>query len=465
MGRPRLLLVNPIQQLGGRRQRGWNGMRFVPPLNLAYVAALTPADWLIRIVDENAGGDATRLGTFRPDLVGITAYTATIPRAYQVAAFYREQGVPVVVGGSHASALPQEVVHHAGTAFVGQAEGAWPQLVADFEAGHLGALYDGGTPSLAGLPLPRRDLYPHRYFFDAVLTTKGCPYNCEFCSVWKHYGRRYHLRPVEEVLEELARVRARLLFFVDDNLTVDRQRTVELCRGMVTRGLGKRFAIQASLDMAQDEELLGWLRRAGCFLVSVGLESVEEETLGHLRKASNLRVGVGRFRETIERIHAHGMAVSASVIFGHDGDTAETFRQVEAFADEAGLDSVVYTILTPLPGTDLAARLAAEGRLLDLPRPQSYGYYDAHHVVYRPRGVTAGMLLAANRAAVRRRTGLPALLGGAFRTWRRTNNPLAALAALQNNRWVAINARWARSEPLDSERVPLTRGMGERSGG
>jgi hypothetical protein len=150
------------------------------------------------------------------------------------------------------------------------------------------------------------------------------------------------------------------------------------------------------------------------------------------------------------------MAVSASVIFGHDGDTAETFRQVEAFADEAGLDSVVYTILTPLPGTDLAARLAAEGRLLDLPLPESYAYYDAHHVVYRPRGVTAGVLLAANRAAVRRRTGLPALVAGAWGTWRRTGSPLAALAALQNNRWAAINARWARSEPLESGQMPST---------
>jgi radical SAM superfamily enzyme YgiQ (UPF0313 family) len=440
-------------------------MRFVPPLNLAYVAALTPADWSIRIVDENAGDDATRPGGFRPDLVGITAYTATIPRAYQVAAFYRERGVPVVVGGSHASALPGEAVRYAGAALVGQAEGAWPQLVADFEAGRLGEVYEGGTPSLDGLPLPRRDLYPHRYFFDAVLTSKGCPYNCEFCSVWKHYGRRYHLRPVDEVLEELARVRARLLFFVDDNLTVDRQRTVDLCRGMVARGLGKRFAIQASLDMGQDEALLDWLRRAGCFLVSVGLESVEEETLRHLRKASNLRVGVDRFQETIERIHAHGMAVSASVIFGHDGDGEQTFRQVEAFADEAGLDSVVYTILTPTPGTDLADRLAAEGRLLNLPLPESYSYYDAHHVVYRPRGVTAGALLAANRAAVRRRTRLPALVGGAWRTWRRTGNPLAALAALQNNRWAAINARWARSEPFGSEPVPVMGSVMEESKG
>lgn len=437
----RLLLVNPIQQLDGRRQCGWNGNRFVPPLSLAYVAALTPADWDIRIVDENAGSDATQVTDFAPDLVGLSSYTATIPRAYDLAAHFRRQGVPVVIGGCHATALPQETARYADVAFVGQAEGAWPQLLNDFERGQLQRIYDGGMPPLDGLPLPRRDLYPHPYLFDAVLTSKGCPYRCEFCSVWKMYGRRYLVRPVDDVLDELERIKARRIFVVDDNLTTNPQRTIELCKGMVERRLRKRFAIQTSLEVGQDDELLDWLRRAGCFLILVGIESVNENTLRHLRKASNLKVGVDRFREAIARIHAHGMAVSAAIIFGNDGDTPEAFHAVEAFIAESEIDSPVYTILTPLPGTDLWERMKADGRLRMRDLPAGYAYLDTHHVAFDPLGVTADELLSANREAVRRATTTRALLRGLWRTWRRTGSLMAALAALQNNRWARINAR------------------------
>jgi radical SAM superfamily enzyme YgiQ (UPF0313 family) len=441
MGRHKLLLVNPIQWLEGRRQQGWNGNRFVPPLSLAYVAASTPDHWEICLVDENGGQDATQTRGFVPDLVGITAYTATIPRAYTLAKHFRKRGIPVVIGGSHASAVPEETVLYADVAFVGQAEGAWPQLLEDFEQGQLRSRYDGGTPSLEGLAWPRRDLYPRRYLFDAVVTSKGCPYRCEFCSVWKTYGKRYRLRPVDEVLDELAGVTARYVFFVDDNLTFDAKRSIELCKGMVERRLNKRFAVQASLEACEDDELLHWLARAGCFLIFVGIESVDEVTLQHLRKASNLRVGVDHFAECIARVHSQGMALAAGVIFGNDADTPDTFGQLQDFVLRSGIDSPVYTILTPLPGTDLWDRLQAEGRMLVHAFPEGYALFDAHHVVFEPKKVTAGELLAANRQAVRRFTSAAALLGNLWRTWRRTGSPLASLACYRNSRWAGINAR------------------------
>ena len=160
-----------------------------------------------------------------------------------------------------------------------------------------------------------------------------------------------------------------------------------------------------------------------------------------LRKASNLKVGVDRFGEAIARIHAHGMAVSAGIIFGNDGDTLETFCDLRAFVTDSGIDSPVYTILTPMPGTDLWDRLKAEGRLLLGTLPESYFYFDAHHVMFEPLGVTADQLLAANREAVRQATTGWVLLCGLWRTWRRTGSLLAALASFQNSRWARINAR------------------------
>jgi radical SAM superfamily enzyme YgiQ (UPF0313 family) len=433
------LLINPIQWLKGRRQRGWNSNRALPPLSLGYVAAHTPDEWQIRIVDENVQHFVPQADNFRPDLVGLTSYTTNIPRAYELAAYYRQQGIPVVIGGYHASAVPEEVQRFADVAFVGQAEGAWSQLLQDLKAGNLQPVYEGGIHPPEGLPLPRRDLYPHRYLFDAVMTSQGCPYRCEFCSVWKAHDKRYETRPVAEVLDELEGVKARRIFFVDDNLTIRRQHAIELCQGMVDRGLRKRFAMQASLEAGQDEELLGWLARAGCFLVCIGIESVEETTLQALRKASNLKVGVRRFGEAIARFQAHGIAVAASIIFGHDGDTEESFGALEEFVKTQGVDSPVYTILTPLPGTDLWRRLEAEGRLRPLDLPADYTYFDMHHVTYQPLQVTAGQLLAANRAAVRRATSVAALVGGVWRTWRRTGSPLGALAAMQNSYWARLN--------------------------
>lgn len=439
MSRRKLLLIAPIQWLAGKRKRGWSGTRALPPLSLGYVAALTPTDWEVRIVDENPGRFDPQSDGYRPDLVGVTSLTSTIPRAYELAATYRQQGIPVVIGGYHATALPDEVVRYADVAYVGQAEGAWPQVLDDAARGRLREVYDGGTPPLDRLPLPRRDLYPHRTYFDSVLTSKGCPYRCEFCSVWKTHKSRYQSRPVGEVLDELAQIPARYIFFVDDNLTVDRRRAIALCQGMVERGLKKRFAIQASLEIGTDDELLEWLHRAGCFFVLVGIESVEEETLTQSRKATNLRVGVARYGEAIANMQRHGMAVSASLIFGHDADTRETFCELEAFIAESGVDSPVYNILAPYPGTDLRARLAEEGRLVDLHLPGDYALFDAHHVTYRPLAVSADELLRAYREAVRRDTLGPVMVRGLWQTWRRTGSLLAALASFQNRRWARLD--------------------------
>jgi radical SAM superfamily enzyme YgiQ (UPF0313 family) len=333
-------------------------------------------------------------------------------------------------------------------AFVGQAEGAWPRLLRDCEDDRLRPLYDGGNPPLAGMPIPRRDLYPRRYLFDSVLTSKGCPYHCEFCSVWRTCGQRYLVRPVDEVIAELRQLRSRLLFFVDDNFAVDVERATELCRRMAALRPRKRFAIQTSLDLGDHPDLLRRLREAGCFLAFVGIESVEEESLRQIRKAANLRVGVGRYAEMVRRIQAHGMAVSAGVIFGTDADSGESVAAAQRFVRQAAVDSPVYTVLTPVPGTDLWERLEAEGRLRVGALPEGYARLDAHHVAFEPRGMSAEDLAAANRGAVLRATTPLALARAALGTLVHTRSGLATLAALRNNVWARQNLSVAEGDGL-----------------
>jgi len=246
-------------------------------------------------------------------------------------------------------------------------------------------------------------------------------------------------RPVADVVAELRQMRSRRVFFVDDNFAVDAECAVELCRAIVEPGLRLRFAIQTSLEVGSHAELLRWLQRAGCFMAPVGIESVEEEALREVRKARNLRLGVARYGALVRSIQAHGMAVSAGIVFGADAEGPESHAAVEQFVREARVDSPVYTILTPMPGTDLWDRLGAEGRLDTGPLPENYARLDAHHVAFVPKRLSAVELAEANRAAVRRATTPWQLCTGAVRTLWRTRNLLAALASLRNNLWARQN--------------------------
>ena len=234
-GRRKLLLVNPVNP--ARTGLTVNRSSRFPPIGLGIVAALTPADWGVELADENW---AAVLSIREADLVGITAFTASVNRAYEIAATYRARGTPVVMGGIHASMRPDEALRFVDAVVIGEAEGVWPQVVADFEAGRLQRTYQGGWPELAGIRPPRRDLFHPDYRFASVQTSRGCPMDCEFCSVTAFNGRRYRRRPVQEVLSELESIPQKLIFFVDDNIIgygrPSREQAKELFRGMVSAG-------------------------------------------------------------------------------------------------------------------------------------------------------------------------------------------------------------------------------------
>lgn len=436
MGR-RLLLINPAHILHGRVQRG--PAQFpIPPLNLGYVAALTPPSWEIRIIDENL-----RLEDglpWRPDLVGLTALTPNAPRAYALAQQYRAAGIPVVLGGMHASTLPDEAAHYVDSVVVGEAEGVWPQLLADFEAGRLRARYDGSFGPLAGLALPRRDLYPRRYFTEVAITSKGCLGHCDFCAIWRFYGQRYRTRPVDEVVDEFATLPPRkLIFLADDNFTLQPERIIDLCRRMVARGVQRPLAIQGAITLAEHDSLLTWLKRAGCIYVFVGLESLNSAALTQIGKPNLVGADGAGYRRRLANLHRHGLGIYGSFIVGLDHDTPATFAQLERFILETEIDCALLNILAPTPGTPLWERLVAEGRLLLHNFPDDYAYCTQDRVYFRPAQLTPQQLQSGIRQLILRLNRPAVLLRRAWHTWRHTRSVLATLIALEWNRrsWVA----------------------------
>ncbi len=427
----KLVLINPVNP--ARTGLTVNRSSRFPPLGLGIVAALTPASWEVELVDENWSPFAYR----EADLVGITAFTASVNRAYDIAAAYRERDVPVVMGGIHASMCSAEALRFVDAVVIGEAEAIWPQVVADVEAGQLRRIYRGGWPDLAGLPQPRRDLFHPDYMFASVQTSRGCPMDCEFCSVTAFNGRRYRRRPPEEVLDELETIPQKMIFFVDDNIIgygkKSRQQALALFRGMVERGLDKWWFCQASLNFADDEDVLCWAGRSGCKMVFLGLEAEEADGLAEVNKQLNLRRGVESYARAFRRIHRAGIAVLGAFIFGMDGDTPEKLRRRADYMIRRGVDVMQTTYLTPLPGTRLFKRLGDDGRLLYTDFPHDWDRYDMTEVIHRPQGMSPPALSRAMRESNRRMYGWPVLARKVVRTFFETRNPVAAMFAWSSN--------------------------------
>lgn len=461
---PKLLLINPAMRANGpappntngsttlipgdaepvpssgQRLPNAGGMATMEPLALAYVAALTPLHWDVRIVDEVMEDIPTDC---EPDLVGLTSLTTTAPRAYELAHYYRALGVPVVMGGVHATLIPDEVAQYVDVVFQGEAEGTWPSLIRDFEAGELKPRYNGGPAILSGLPWPRRDLYHHRYFLQLISASRGCHYRCEFCTLWKLEAGHFRARPPEEVLDELEATTQRgiaglwgkrPILFTDENVYADRDWALALFQEMVSRGFNRPYAIQASMSIADDVELLAALQRSGCMTVLIGFESVNEESLRLMRKGVNLKIGVAHYKEKIAKLHDSGLMSSGTFMFGNDGDEADIFERTVEFVLDSGIDVAHYALLTPTPGTDLYARLAREGRLLYTNFPADYVHYHSRRAVFRPLKMTPEQLeeglvwateaVGARSVAARR----------AWNTWRETGSPLYTVIAYRWNR-------------------------------
>ncbi|HVM62469.1 MAG TPA: radical SAM protein [Verrucomicrobiae bacterium] len=350
-------------------------------LPLTAVAALTPRECPVRIVDENVEAldfDADA------DVVGVTFMTALAPRAYEIAREFRARGKIVVAGGYHATLYTPEVVQHFDAVVVGDAEGAWPQLLQDIEAHRLQKLYCHMDHSAElRTPVPRRDLlaaHARDYVtLHAVQTGRGCPHGCRYCSITTFHQRKYRQRPLADVLAELRDV-PRHFMFVDDNIISDRRYAAELFRAMAPPR--KRWVSQCSIEIADDPELLRLAHRAGCRGLFIGIESTNAQNLAAVGKAFN---DSAHYQQKLARIRRAGIGVIAGIIVGMDKDDVSVFEQTLKFLDRARIDSLQLNILTPLPGTPLFADMDTAGRVTD----RDWSHYDFRHVVFRPARMTA----------------------------------------------------------------------------
>ena len=450
LSRPRkqrkLLLVDPYPRespyhLGpSERKAIW-----FPKLSLPAIAAYTPEHWEVEVQDE-----AVREIDFDypADMVGISVMTCYAPRAYQLAAEFRKRGVPVVLGGVHPTYCPDEALQHCDAIVTGEAEESWPRLVDDFEAGRMQRHYKMEQfPPLDRYKPPRVELLSEDAYMtrQCTFTTRGCHFDCEFCSVSPFNGKSTRRRPVAEVVAEIQRVKgwvceelvgrmgrssmleafkiaAKIRFgiedgsifaFVDDLHNSNRAYCRELWAAL--KPLNIKWGCQSTLFLGDDAEMVKLAAESGCVSVFVGLESIFEESLGETHKPFNK---VKKFEEEIKMFHDHGIMVNPGIVFGFDNDDESVFERTVEFLIKNHCELAYFNVLTPLPGTPLHARYEAEGRIFD----RNWANYDGKHVTFYPTRMTPEQLQDGFHWAQHHFYSLPNI-------WRRISNT--------SQRWVA----------------------------
>lgn len=396
------------------------------------VAALTPPEVEVSLTDENVTVIDFQKET---DLVGITALTVTAPRAYEIADTFRARGVKVVLGGIHPSVLPEEARQHADAIVIGEAESVWPKVIEDFKANKLQGVYQQlERPSLAGLPIPRRDLFAKGAYYvrNTLSTTRGCPYSCAFCTVTSFFGHTYRCRPVEEVLKEIETLNQRkLIGFVDDNVVGNLKFAKELFRALIPYKI--KWVAQASVTIARDDELLKLAVASGCIALLIGFETLSPANLAAVGKKVNI---VDEYETVIKKIHSHGIAIHGFFILGLDEDDESVFERTLHFAQKMRLESAQFAWPVPYPGTALCESLDKTGRVVT----KDWSRYESN-LVFEPKLMSREMLQQRRDWVWRKFYSLPSI-------WRRVGLARRNLIAL----WVInlyYRAFWRRKLKAD----------------
>ena len=365
------------------------------PLGLGVLAGLTPSGVDCALYDDRIEAVPFDEPT---DLAAITVETYTARRAYEIAAEYRQRGVPVVMGGFHATLAPEECLGHADAICVGDAESVWSEMVEDARRGQLRRVYRApptGRPQEGGV-LPRRDLFDGKGYLPISLMqySRGCHYACEFCAISVFFDRGWHPREADEVLREIQRQERKLLFFVDDNFLADHEVAKRFLRRLVP--LRVRWVSQGSVDMTRDPELMELLVESGCLGNVIGFESLDPRNLEAMNKSPNLPAsGWDAYESACRVLRDHHLQTWAAFTLGHDHDTPESIRETYEFAMEQKFCFAAFNILMPYPGTPLYARLARQGRLLWDGRWWLHPEYRFNHAAFRPARMSPDELTEA----------------------------------------------------------------------
>ncbi|MEW6712457.1 MAG: radical SAM protein [Candidatus Riflebacteria bacterium] len=352
----RLTLIMP--SIGRKPNQRYVATWQMEPLVLAVLAALTPSDWEITIQDDRI----EPVDTDKPaDLVGITTETYTARRAYQIAAKYRQRGIPVIMGGYHPTLWPDEVEKYADAIVVGPAEGIWEQVLADARAGTLKKRYNGPFDFPWKGIYPRREVYADKNYLPLALVefSRGCSHHCSFCSITSFTRGCHYFRPPEEVAEEIKKTGQKIVFLIDDNIAANPQAVLDLCRAL--KPLNIKWVTQISVEAAADPQLIKALAESGCNGVLIGFESLRSDLLSGLNKKSNESVAL--YEKALEQVKKNNICVYATFLFGIDGDDTSSFKRTLDFALKHQFFLVAFNHLVPFPGTALYAKLAAQGRM------------------------------------------------------------------------------------------------------
>lgn len=411
----RLTIIHPcIGRRAGAAHRDYIKTWQMEPLPSAVIAGLTPKDVAIRFYDDRLEPIPFDEPT---DAVAISVETYTAKRSYQIASEYRRRGVPVVMGGFHATLCPDEVEKYADAIVVGEAEQCWEAVIDDLRHKTLKKRYQKvGRPALAGLRPDRSIFAGKRYLAVGLVEAgRGCHFKCDFCAVQTIFGATQTRRPVDEILEEIDRVKhtKKLFFFVDDNITSNMKQAKEFFRAL--RRCGIRWVSQASINAAHDEEFLGLIKESGCQGVLIGFETLNPENLRSMNKTFNQ--SQGGYDKALANLRRHGIRVYGTFIFGYDQDGAKSFSDAVEFARDHQFYIAAFNHLTPFPGTPLYKRLASEGRLLY----ESWWLDDAYSynkIPFKPVSMSAEELQRRCVEARRKFYSWPSILK---RSWDRVN--------------------------------------------